>query len=202
MKVLNEKDLDEMEKRYRGRFINSLTGFKGANLIGTIGEGNSNLAIISSVVHLGADPALVGFVSRPDTVPRHTLENIRKHKYYTINHINESIYQAAHQSSARYEQEVSEFKACQLTEDYTQEFKAPFVKESHLKMGVELVREIPIEENGTHFIIGKIVLVLMDKDYVAEDGYIKIEEAGSLAISGLDGYHQTNLLKRLPYAKP
>ena len=35
-----------------------------------------------------------------------------------------------------------------------------------------------------------------------EDGYLDIEAAGTVAVSGLDGYHRATRLARLPYAKP
>lgn len=57
--------------------INSLSGFKNVNIIATINKaGITSVAITSSVVNLGASTALVGFIMRPNTVERHTLENI------------------------------------------------------------------------------------------------------------------------------
>ena len=51
-----------MEPKTRARFINSLSGFKSANLIGTTDKaGNENLAIVSSVFHLGAHPPLMWY---------------------------------------------------------------------------------------------------------------------------------------------
>ena len=56
-------DLDKikgLEKIYRLNLINSCTGYKSANLIGSIDkEGNTNLAIFSSITHLGSDPAMI-----------------------------------------------------------------------------------------------------------------------------------------------
>ncbi|MDX5428495.1 MAG: flavin oxidoreductase, partial [Bacteroidota bacterium] len=72
--IIRENDLEVMEKRYRAALINSITGFKPLNLCGTMDEkGNTNVAIFSSVIHLGSDPALIGMINRPNTVPRHTL---------------------------------------------------------------------------------------------------------------------------------
>jgi len=66
-----------MEKGYRTNFINSLSGFKSLNMVGTINpEGKTNLAVFSQVFHLGANPALMGMIVRPDSVPRHTLTNM------------------------------------------------------------------------------------------------------------------------------
>ena len=76
--LFNASDIANMEQRYRANFINALSGFKSANLIGTISKsGQHNLAIVSSVFHIGAHPPLMGMIMRPHTVPRDTLQNIK-----------------------------------------------------------------------------------------------------------------------------
>ena len=107
-KKFNSDDLEKMNQRQRAHFINSLSGFKSANLIGTQNEqGQTNLSIVSSVIHLGADPAYIAFINRPHTVQRDTLENIYETNVYTINHVNSSIYNDAHHTSARYPLHIS-----------------------------------------------------------------------------------------------
>jgi flavin reductase (DIM6/NTAB) family NADH-FMN oxidoreductase RutF len=202
-KHISQSEFESFEERKRARFINTLSGFKSANLIGTKDEnGLTNLSIVSSVVHLGASPALMGLVIRPDVSPRHTLENILQTKSLTINHVNSSIFKQAHQTSGRYGKEQSEFTACHLSEEYHSDHYAPFVKESHIKIALELIREIKIEENGTHFLICAIKDVYLPLSCLSEDGSIDIESADSIAVSGLDKYHKTNKLARLSYAKP
>ena len=201
-KIISQKDLAQMEKRYRARLINSLSGAKSANLVGTINhKGQENLSIISSAFHLGAEPALMGFISRPDTVERHTLENIRETQCFTLNHVNTPIIEKAHQTSARFLREESEFLHCQLSAQYKDDFKAPFVKESHIQLGLRLKREVPIEENGTLLLIGEIEKIYLDESLLAKDGYINIQKADSVAVSGLDSYHSLSEGKRLSYAK-
>ena len=110
------------------------------------------------MIHLGSNPALLGFISRPGKlVPRHTLENIKENKFYTINHINESIVEQAHYTSAKFDKDQSEFELCGLSEEYLYGFKAPFVKESHLKLGMQFLECLPIKANGTVLIIGEIM---------------------------------------------
>jgi flavin reductase (DIM6/NTAB) family NADH-FMN oxidoreductase RutF len=201
LKHISKEEIENMEQRYRVMFINSLSGFKSANLIGTISKSGTNLAIISSVVHLGASPPLIGLVFRPNSAPRHTYENILEQGQFTINHVNESIYEKSHQTSARYTRENSEFDCCNLTEEYYEQFKAPFVKESLLKIGAKYLRSIKVEENNTIFVIAKIESVFIDEVAIQSDGHIDIELLKSVCVSGLDSYHQTNLLQRLPYAK-
>ena len=62
----NKKDLEEIGNVKRLNIVNSITGIKPANLIGTISKNKiSNVAIFSSVVHLGSNPALIGVIVRP-----------------------------------------------------------------------------------------------------------------------------------------
>jgi flavin reductase (DIM6/NTAB) family NADH-FMN oxidoreductase RutF len=196
-------DILAFEQRYRITFINSLGGFKSLALIGTINEqGQTNLAVFNSFFHLGADPPLFGFIVRPDSVERHTLANILLVKQFTVNHVNKEIYRQAHQTSARYSATTSEFDVTGLTAEYIDTFKAPFVKESTIKIGAEFIRKIDLYENGTSLVVAKLNKVLMPKDCLADDGYVDLEKAGTLTCSGLDSYHETTKISRLPYAKP
>ncbi len=201
--VITNQDILEFQKLYRTTFINSITGFKSASLIGTISnKRNTNLAIFNSVIHVGANPPALGFLMRPVSVERHTYENIKETGFFTINHINKGIYKRAHQTSARYEKEISEFDECGLTPEYSQKLKVPYVKESKIKIGLKFVEEHEIKFNGTIFIIGEIIEIILPDDVTLKDGFVDIEKAGTITISGLDGYHETKRIARLSYAKP
>ncbi|MEE2903444.1 MAG: flavin reductase [Myxococcota bacterium] len=191
-----------MEKRYRARFVNSLSGYKSANLVGTInGHEQTNLAVVSSAFHVGADPALLGMIFRPATVPRHSLENILETGSFTVNQIHSEIVEQAHQTSARYERAESEFSAVGLTPQYSDDFVAPYVQESRLKMGLSLASHQTIDLNQTVLVIGRIIEVLVDEDAVQPDGYIDIGSLDAVSITGLDSYHVGERISRLSYAK-
>lgn len=193
----------KMERRFRLRLINTLSGFKSVNLVGTVDSaGNENLAIISSVIHLGSDPALMGFISRPAFVERNTFFNIKETSSFTFNHINEAIYKKAHQTSARYPKEISEFDQVGLTPIYKDNFKAPFVKESPVQIGLIFREKVDIKLNDTILIIGEIQSIYVPEHSLHSDGFLDIEKAGSITCSGLDSYHLTNQIARLSYAKP
>ena len=202
MKIANENIL-AFEKFYRTNFVNSITGFKSANLIGTISkEGKTNLAIFSSVIHVGANPPLIGFLMRPVSVERHTYTNIKETNHFTINHINKEIFKQAHQTSARYDKDVSEFDACGLTPEYSKIIKAPYVKESKIKIGCRFVEQHQIKTNDTIFFVGEILEVIIPDDVLMNDGYVDIEKADTIAISSLDSYYEAKRISRLSYAKP
>ncbi|MEY3418059.1 MAG: hypothetical protein RL060_2171 [Bacteroidota bacterium] len=193
----------EMEQRQRAVFINSLGGFKSVCLIGTKSKSNeTNLAIFNSLVHIGANPPLIGFVVRPDSAERHTLHNIIETGYYTINHLNEHIYTQAHQTAARYPQNVSEFSATGLKEQYQDGFHAPYVFASPIKLGVVFKEKIDFSINSTIFIIGEIQDIYVPNNCLGSDGFVDLETAGTITCSGLDSYHKTQRLHRLCYAKP
>ena len=77
------------------------------------------MAVFSSVTHLGSNPPLLGVIFRPvNDVPRNTYENIKETGQFTINHIDASIINDAHHTSAKYDKDVSEFDITCLEEEY------------------------------------------------------------------------------------
>jgi flavin reductase (DIM6/NTAB) family NADH-FMN oxidoreductase RutF len=199
---LDSKDIINLDRRFRGNFINSLGGFKSLVLVGTKSpQGKENLATFSSLFHIGADPALCGIIVRPNEEKQNTLGNIVSGEYYTINHVLPSFYKKAHQCSAKYPEGVSEFTETGLSPQYIGEFPAPFVLESKIKFGCKLVQKIKLEINGTFIILGQIINVTLPKELVNKDGYIDLEQAETLTTSGLDAYHTTTKLGRLSYAQ-
>ncbi|MCA6073704.1 flavin reductase family protein [Fulvivirga sedimenti] len=192
-------DMDDMFRRY---FMNTAEGFKNAALLGTANsDGLTNLAIFNSVVHIGASPPLIGFIHRPVTVPKQTFTNIQQTGSFTINLITKGIYKKAHQTSARYAPDISEFEATDLQAEFGRKVKAPYVAESPVRFGMSLEEIIPIRSNGTYLVIGKVQEMFIRKDLIADDGNVELHKADIIAVSGLDNYYLPELIERLPYAK-
>lgn len=184
------------------KLINSITGIKPANLIGTAdADGKTNLAVFSSVVHLGSRPPLLGMIARPQTDEvGHTLDNIRANGEYTINHIGPSFSEKAHYTSAKFERGESEFERCGLTPEFVEGIKAPFVGESEIKMALRLKEIIPIEFNGTSLIIGEIIWIRLPEAFWV-DGDVDLEKSQSMGISGLNTYYSLKKEDWFPYAQ-
>lgn len=193
----SKKDIENLDRITRLKLINSVTGIKPANLIGTIdNDGKTNLAIFSSVIHLGSNPALIGFISRPKTEEAgHTFSNISETGYYTINHIHPEFIKNAHYTSGKFKQEISEFNSCGLTEEYLNDFKAPFLKESKFKMGLFFKEKIDIKLNDTFLVIGEIVELILPKPVTMEED-IDLEETKAVGISGLNSYYSFTKLEQ------
>lgn len=200
---INLSDLKNLPSRYRANLINSSTGYRACNLLGTkSSQGVTNLGLFNSITHIGSNPALLSFVLRPLTVRRDTYNNIKTTGFFTVNHVNKNILTKSHQTSAKYEEEVSEFNKTGLTEEYLNGFQAPYVKECTIKLGCRYVNEYPIEENGCILVIGAIQHLYVPDNALFKDGGINLDDAESVVNIGLDGYAQPKLLKRFAYARP
>lgn len=203
MAEFSTNDIDQMHHLYRINLINSCSGYKSANLIGTIDkQGVSNVAIFSSVTHLGSNPPLLGFFLRPTTVIRNTYDNIKATGIFTLNHIHEDILKEAHHTSAKYGHSISEFDVTDLEEDYIDGFEAPFVKGSPIQLAMRYVEEYPIKANNTILLIGKIEKLYVPNELLEKDGFINLSKGKVATINGLDGYAIPNVKMRLEYQRP
>jgi len=203
MKNYSKAEIDELEHLFKINLINSCSGYKSANLIGTISEnGLTNVAIFSSVIHMGSAPPLLGFILRPNTVPRNTYENIKNTGIYTINHIHDTIIAEAHHTSAKYDAAISEFDMTSLQQVYKKDFRAPFVKGSPIQTAMKFKEEYPIKSNGTILIIGEIQDVYFNENLLEEDGFLNLSKGKVAAINGLDGYAIPTLKERQSYQRP
>jgi flavin reductase (DIM6/NTAB) family NADH-FMN oxidoreductase RutF len=199
----NHEQIFQLDKQYRISLINSLIGYRSLNLLGTANtEGVPNLCIISSAFHLGANPPLLGLVMRPQREHNDTLKNIKSTEQFTLNNVLPSWYMQAHQTSASYPSGVSEFDACGFNPYYMEDFKAPFVEESSVRIGLKLREIIDMEINSTTIIVGEIVHILADDALVLEDGMVDHIAAETVTVAGLDAYFVPQPLGRLEYAKP
>ena len=202
MQTVSKKDISIMDKVRRLNLINSCTGYKSANLIATKSlENIENVAVFSSITHLGSNPAMLGFIIRPTTVPRDTYKNIRKTLFFTVNHISSEIIADAHQTSANYDDTVSEFDKTNLESEYKENIAFPFVKNAPVQLLCKYVNEYYIAENNTIHIIASIENIFYNENLEHKDGWLQLDKANVVAINGLDGYCLPKLINRFEYAR-
>ena len=200
---ITRQQIDEFPHLYKINLMNSISGYKPANLIATKSTDNiTNVAVFSSVVHYGSSPAILGFVLRPTTVVRNTYNNIKETGYYTINAINEAIIEEAHHTSAKYPSEISEFDKTALSEEFKNDFYAPFVAESPLQIGMKFLEEHHIKVNGTILVLGEVTDLYFKDSMLSEDGLLNLSTEKVAAINGLDTYMVAENYKRLSYQRP
>jgi flavin reductase (DIM6/NTAB) family NADH-FMN oxidoreductase RutF len=197
---ITTSELDILPSRTRANLINKLSGYKSPVLIGTTNTtGIDNLSIVTSLLHIGSHPPLLGFVLRPQGLGySHTLKNIKASKQLTISHIHEDIVHQAHRCSAKFPENISEFEAVKLT-PYICElpfWTAPAVEESKIRMGLSLnsIIELP---NKCNLIIGRIEWV-ESKEASFSNNEIKFD-SNNISVLGLYEYYQTNPLLKAGY---
>jgi flavin reductase (DIM6/NTAB) family NADH-FMN oxidoreductase RutF len=202
MKHLTRDHISQMEKIERLNLINSCTGYKSANLIATKSEnGISNVAIFSSITHLGSNPGIIGFIVRPTTVKRDTYSNIKETGYFTVNHITLEMIAEAHHTSAGYSIEISEFEKTNLDEEYKNGLPIPFVKGSPVQLYCKYMNEYYIKENDTIHVIASIEHLFYDSILEHKDQWLQLDKRNVVAINGLDGYCLPTLQDRFEYAR-
>lgn len=199
----NTDNIESLEHRYKINLFNSISGYKSANLIATkANDKKTNVAIFSSVVHYGSNPPILGFVTRPHSVPRNTYENIKETGFYTINHVNKSFFKDAHHTSAKYDKNVSEFDMTSLREIYKNNFFAPYVEQSSVQIGLKFLEEYVFKANDTILLLGRVIDLHVNDNLISEDGFVDLTKGDTAAINGLDGYSFPSNNDRLPYQRP
>ena len=203
MKKISAQQVKDLPKIHRLNLVNSCTGYKSANLIATKSkEGIENVAIFSSVTHLGSDPALVGFILRPATVSRDTYKNLKETGYFTINHITSNMISDAHHTAANYDETISEFDKTNLEPEYFEGIDTPFVKGSPVRLLCKYLNEYEIKENGVIHIIATIETIFHDENLVeGKEYFLQLDKANVVAVNGLDGYCLPKLINRFQYAR-
>lgn len=203
MRNFTKEDINEMDKIRRLNLINSCTGYKSANLIATKSNGGiSNVAIFSSITHIGSNPPMISFITRPLSVKRDTYTNIKEIGFFTVNHITENMVADAHHTSANYDESISEFDKTNLTEEYKESILIPFVKGSPVQLYCKYLNEYHIKENDTIHIIASIENLFFEEELLHKDHWLQLDKANVIAINGLDGYTLPKLIDRLEYARP
>lgn len=203
MHFFNNQDINQLDKIFRINLINSCSGFKSANLLGTISEkGITNVAVFSSVTHLGSNPPTLGFILRPTTVPRNTHKNLKDLGYFTINHIWEAIFEEAHHTSAKYPDDISEFDMSNLEPEFKGNYKAPFVKNAPVQMAMKFVEEIYVPSNDVMLVVAQIEELYIKDELLQKDGLINLSKGNVVTINGLDTYAVPKFKKQLSYQRP
>ena len=203
MAFFNNKNIQDLEHLYKINLINSCSGFKSANLIASISSnGVSNVAVFSSVTHLGSNPPTLGFILRPTTIPRDSYKNIKENGIFTINHIYEDIIEDAHHTSAKYPEEVSEFDVTNLEEEFKGSYNAPFVKNSPVQMSMKFIEEIYVASNDVLLIVAQIQELFVKDELLENDGLINLSKGNIATINGLDTYAIPKFKKQLSYQRP
>jgi flavin reductase (DIM6/NTAB) family NADH-FMN oxidoreductase RutF len=202
MQHFNSNTINSWDRFYRANFVNTLSGFKSATLIGTVKpNGQPNLGLFSNVIHLGADPAIIGFINRPLAAAPHTIANLQRTGTYTMNLLPAQYAPQMHAASTKLDDATDEFAYCNLTTEWQPNINAPFVQEAVVKYALQFLEVIPITHNNTFLVLGTLTDAFVPKQLIEADGFIALEKAQTLTTLGIDGYYTTQKTNRYQYAK-
>ena len=109
--------------------------------------------------------------------------------------------QKSHYTSAKFKKNESEFKKCQLTPEYLNSFQAPYVKESYVKIGLNLEDIHLIKSNGCRLIVGCIEHIYVPENAIHKNGNIQLELLNSIGVGGLNTYYSLNKITQYSYAR-
>lgn len=201
--IFNAHEIANLDSKFKLNLINNIGGIKPGNLIGTkSSNGDTNLAIFFSIMHLQSDPPLLGLMLRPhDVVRRDSWENIKETGFFTVNGISENMVERAHFTSAKIDSKISEFDCCGFDEQYLDDFPAPFVKESLVKIGVKYLDNQYIKLSKTTLVIGQIELIFLPDNALNFKGYVDFERLNAVGIGGLNSYYSVAKIADYPYAR-
>ena len=203
MITFEKEEIEKLPHLNKINLVNSATGYKSANLIGTKSkDGISNLAIFSSVTHFGSSPAIYGFVLRPTTVRRNTYDNIMESGIFTLNPVFEKHIADAHHTSAKYPIEISEFDKTNFEEEYKDDCYAPFVKGAPLQIRMKFLEEVHIKANGTLLVLAEVEKIYVREEMISNDYFIDLSKGKIATVTGLDGYAVPNSIERYSYQRP
>ena len=201
IKKYNKSDIFSLDKPLKINLINSITGLKPANLIGTKSKNIENIAIFSSVVHLGSNPPHIGFIIRPQYKRKtDTYLNLLDNPYFSINSIQNETIEKAHKTSNKYNRDISEFDQLEIEKIYIDDYNAPFVKNSSIKIGLKKIDEIVLP-NRCKMIIGEVELIIVDRKILDLDGNIDYSKSTFTCISGLQNYYNVELSRQMKRGK-
>ena len=74
------------------------------------------------------------------------------------------ILKDAHHTSARYPANISEFDVTKFESEFLNDFPAPFVKSSKIKLGCKFLNKYEIKENDTLLMVAEIKDIYFEKE--------------------------------------
>lgn len=172
--------------------LNSMLGPKPVVLVGTKSkDGVDNLAIFNTLSQLGTNPPLYSLLIRPLDRVRDTYANIIDGKYWTCNAIPPQMMNQAHATAEHFPPDRSEFEVLGIEKESKVGVEAPFVFASPVQMWIQYIRKLPIPENGTQLLIGRLRKLWVDERWMNE-GSMAWHSYQALSSWGVNGYSLAN----------
>ena len=116
-------------RHQRGHFFNSLYGARIVPLLVTEGK-IWNAAPMSQILHVGADPARVGILLRPESSGHQTRTNLAQTPWASLHAMPVECADQVHQASAAYDENTSELERLGWTYERWKGFPVAYLSEA------------------------------------------------------------------------
>jgi len=197
--LLDSTSLDNMERQARTTLINSLSGVRTAFIAITAdSDGHLNASTLSNVTHVGAHPAQMSILFRPDNGKRHTLQNFLSGSPLTLVCMPFNQVNLVHEVSMNAPEGTFELDVLNAPTSRIEGFPHPLPKDYLYAISLEFVERF-ILNNRCIYTIGQIKSIATGAALkVDEEGQISFDTPPTLAI-GLRQYTATEKTVKLPY---
>lgn len=189
-KLVGPDTWETYPRRAFAAWYNQLEGLRSPVLVATrSADGVDNVAVFSSLTHVGARPPLVGLTFRPLTVERDTYDNLRQTGTFTVNHLPQEHLRAAHATSVKAGRGVSEFDLVGL-HPLDSGLGAPYVAEASVSLACTFAEEHFIAANDTVFVVGAVRELRLPEAAAFGATRVDWEALGATVVSGLYQYYR------------
>jgi flavin reductase (DIM6/NTAB) family NADH-FMN oxidoreductase RutF len=197
--LLDSTSLDIMERQARTTLINSLSGVRTAFIgITANSDGRLNASTLSNVTHVGAHPAQMSILFRPDNGKRHTLQNFLSGSPLTLVCMPFNQVNLVHEVSMNAPEGTFELDVLEAATCHVEGCPHPLPKDYLYAISLEFVERFTLN-NGCIYTIGQIKSIATGAALkIDEKGQISFDTPPTLAI-GLRQYTTTEKTVKLPY---
>lgn len=193
------EEIAQLEKRFRTALVNTSSGIRTAFLAITQGPRGLNTAVLTNVTHVGAHPAQMSVLFRPDNGQRHTLDNYRDTGSLTLVALPYAEAERVHGTSASFPEDQCEWMALGGELVPVDGWAHPLP--SHALWAVELQWLEHFElSNGCLYTVGTVQNLGFGSETLPDENGI-VRSPGSLVAQGLMSYFTVAQGTSFPYAR-
>ena len=189
----SRSDLLGLNRRYRRDLINRISGSRTVWLLTTRSlDGTANIGLFSQVVHVGANPPMMGILFRPKTDRHQSLENIEETQFFGLHAVTADRWQNAHATSFAFGASQSEFDECGWKEEKMPGSDLPIIQDSLARIMLQPKEIVQIRSNQCRMVVGQIRSIQIREDQLDSDQLPRPE--GWLNVCGLDLYMNNQVI--------
>jgi len=203
-----EFDFTALPPRDRYRLLIGAIVPRPIALVTTLDERSvPNAAPFSFFNVFSHDPVVValGIERREGGVLKDTTRNIRQHREFVVNLVNETIAEAMNVCAVDFPLGVSELEAAGLTAAASSAIATPRIAESPVNLECRLMEELRFGDEGKRSIIlGEVIRFHIRDEFLTPSGYVDIpamRPVGRLAGNGYVRLSDRFEMKRMTYVE-